>query len=250
MMPRVLVGVVTYEGKDYIFPKNYEIISNLTYPNYDFVVVDNSPTSNYVNKLRRRGYKHIHHITRGGELDGTTNNSRMALAKSQNFIRNYMLENDYDYLLLVESDLLPPKDIIERLLGHVKPVVGCWYWIGTEGIKLPCIFVNQRMPNGLMGTRLIGTRVNPDGTKDINYPEVGQYINTGLRKVHGVGFGTTLMRRDVVELEPFWYDERFDNKHSDVYFYLNLDVKKIPVYVDTNLHIPHYPSKWTDVKDR
>lgn len=249
-LPKVLVGVTTYDGKDYIFDKNYNLVSNLTYPNYDFIYVDNSKSQNYVNKLRRKGYKHIHHIKRGGELDESTNNSRMALAKSQNYIRKVFLEGDYDYLLLVEADNLPPRDIIQRLMRHAKPVVGVWYWIGTDGIKLPCIFLNHRMHNGLMGTRMIGTVPQPDGKKLLDYSEVSKYYRTGLRKVHGVGFGTTLIKRDVLKKQLFWYDERFDNKHSDVYFFMNLDVAKIPVYCDTDIEVPHFPSKWDEVADR
>jgi GT2 family glycosyltransferase len=68
--------------------------------------------------------------------------------------------------------------------------------------------------------------------------------------VHGMGIGCTLIRRDIFNTYMFWYDERFSEKHSDVYFYMELQNKGIPVYLDTNIIIEHYPSKWEDVKDK
>ena len=243
MKPKVLVGVVTYDGKDYIFPKNYEIVSNLTYDNYDFVIVDNSKSLNYARKLRRRGCKNVVHLDR-------SENSRMTLAMCQNYLRQKVLNSNYDYLLLIESDLLPPRNVIERFLEYEVPVVGATYFIGTGKLKLPCIFFDTMIRKGIKGTRLIGTWYDNNGKKYFNPDEVKGFLNTGLRKCHGVGFGTTLIRRDVLSSESFWYDERFADKHSDVYFYMNLSLKKIPVFVDTNLIVPHFPSKWTDVSDR
>jgi hypothetical protein len=240
--PKVLVGVTTYEGKDYIFDKNYEVLTHLTYPNYDYVIVDNSPTLDYVARLKRRGVKHVFHVDRGA-------NSRMALAKSQNYIREVFLKGSYDYLFMLENDLLPPLNIIERLMQYQKSVTGAVYMIGTSGVKVPCVFFLDKKDNGLMGTRLIGT-YEANGQKYWKRGEVDKFLNTGLQQVHGCGMGVTLIRRNVLLDEVFWYDERFDDKHSDVYFYLSLQRKGIPVFVDTNIVVDHYPSKWEHVNDK
>lgn len=241
--PRVLVAVVTYDGKDYIFPKNYELVSNLTYPNYDFVIIDNSKGLNYVNKLRRRGVKNVVHLQR-------CSNSRATLAKCQNYARKKVIDKEYDYLMLIESDLLPPKDIIERLMFHRMPVVGSYYLIGTKGLKLPCMFVKDfKAESGLSGTRIVGLK-EAAGKKYIDEDELKQFAEPMLHKIHGVGFGSTLIRRDIVERFPFWYDERFDDKHSDVYFYMDLENAYIPVYVDSSVKIEHFPTSWDDVEDR
>ena len=242
--PKVLVGVVTYDGKDYIFPQNYAIVSNLSYPNYDFVIVDNSKGNSYITTLRRRRCRNVHHVNRAS-------NSRMTLAMCQNYIRELMLKGNYDYLMLIESDLTPPKDIIEKLMRHNKPVTGAAYFIGTEGISIPCIFFVEKKPSGLTGTRLISTKTQPDGTTAYTgKEEYEKFLNTGLQQVHGCGFGSVLMRRTVVEKNVFWYDERFDSKHSDVYYYMMLARQAIPVFVDTDIIVPHYPSSWKDVADK
>jgi glycosyltransferase involved in cell wall biosynthesis len=239
-MSKVLIGIVTYEGKDYIFPKCYEAVQNIDYHNYHILIVDNSSTMNYYHKMIQRGYSKnnctIKHITRA-------KNSRDTLSDSQNYIRKYALENDYDYVLFVESDLVPPPDSLKRLLNHGKLVVGSVYWLegsnflGTKG-RIPCIFFTKSHELGVTGTRLI-------------YPEeLQKFLNTGLRNCHGCGLGCTLIHKNIIKQFPFWTDERFDNKHSDVYLYMDLHNARIPVFIDTDLTVPHYPSKWDDVKDK
>ena len=41
----------------------------------------------------------------------------------------YALENDFDYLLHLETDIFPPTDVIERLLDAKQKVVGAMYHI-------------------------------------------------------------------------------------------------------------------------
>lgn len=241
--PKVLVGVTVYEDKDYIFMRNYEIVSNLSYPNYDFVIVDNSKSFNYARKLRRRGVRNVVHLKR-------EKNSRLTLTKCQNYLRQRMIDGGYDYLMFIESDLLPPKNIVEFLMQFNKRVVGAMYRIGTQGYFTPCIFVKHRMNlSGMMGTRLVGVQMDAVDTKIPDRQGELEWINTGLRQCHGMGFGCTLFDAEIIKDTPFWCDERFSNKHSDVYFYLKMDRKQIPVFVWTNMEIEHHPSQWDDVDD-
>jgi glycosyltransferase involved in cell wall biosynthesis len=238
MNPKVLVGIVTYDGKDYIFPECYKAVRNLDYDNYDVLIVDNSKGNSYYTKLLREGYKNVVHLQRA-------KNTRDTLSDSQNYIRHRMLDGNYDYLLMVESDLLPPPETITRLLNHNKLVTGSLYWLqgkipGQEGkFKIPCIFfLEYKKESQAMGTRLI------------TYQELPSFLNTGLRQVHGCGIGCTLFARSIVEKYPYWTDERFDNKHSDVYLYMDLHNNHIPVFVDTSFEVPHFPSDWGQVIDR
>lgn len=205
-------------------------INNLDYPNYDYVYIDNSVSPNYYYKLKRRGVNVVR-VPRGG-------NSRQALCNAQNYARNKVLREGYDYLMFIESDLVPTSEAITRLMSHRKSVCGALYYIGHE-IKMPCVFfLDWKEGNASMGSRLIHPK------------EVPFFVNSGLKQVHGLGLGCTLIRADVAKRFSFWYDERFDNKHSDVYFYMDLHNNGVPVFVDSSYVIEHYPSKWDDVKDR
>lgn len=232
--PKILVACPTFEGKDYIIDKWVEAVKNIDYPNFQWLIVDNSQGTSYTSKLRKRGYRVVH-VPRGG-------NSRQALCNAQNYIRKKVLSEGYDYWLSLESDLIPPKDIIFKLMSHAKSVVGSVYFLGTwmdPNIPKPaCLFVLDQKEGGMMGTRMM----TPEESRKI--------IGTGLRQVHGVGLGCTLIKRRILEKFGFWTDTRFDNKHSDVYFYMELQNAGEPVFVDTNILVEHYASDWTKVKDK
>jgi len=229
-VPKVLVALPTYEGKDYIFKENFEAIKNIDYSNYDYIYIDNTKTTSYLSKLRRRGAKATR-VPRNG-------NSRMALANAQNYARHKAIDGNYDYLMFIESDLIPPRDIITRLVKPGLKVIGASYLIGHE-VKVPCVFFLDKTVLG-----------HASGTRIITVDEAKKFMGTGLRQVHGMGLGCTLLRRDVFKNYPYWVDERFTDKHSDVYFYMDLQVDGVPVVVDTDILVPHFPSFWSEVDDR
>lgn len=232
--PKILVACPTYDGKDYIIDSWVEAIKSIDYPNFEWLIVDNSKGNSYTRKLREKGYR-VMHVNRGS-------NSRDALCNAQNFIKHKVLREGYDYWLSLESDLIPPKDIIWKLLLHSKPVVGCMYYLGSwTDPKIPhpaCLFTLDAKEGNMMGTRMLTPK------------ESDKMLNTGLKQIHGVGLGCTLISKEILKKFSFWTDKRFDNKHSDVYFFMDLHNKRIPIYVDTNVVVPHFPSDWANVIDK
>ena len=186
-----------------------------------------------------------------------------------NLGRQLFLDGGYHYMLVLESDLFPEEDCLRRLMSHQKPVVGSYYLLGhkadtikyknTVGMyrrglinydtlnvltkdlvpEVPCLFVLDKTKGNAAG---IGTRI-------LTIQEGVSIFGTGLRMIHGCGLGCTLIRREIVERFPFWTDNTLDNKHHDVYFYLDLHNARIPVFVDTDVLVKHKPSRWDDVKD-
>lgn len=238
-LPKVLLGIVVYDGKQYIWDKFWANVRNLSYPNLDIVVVDNSRTKKFYSKLKRDN-KHVknarfYHVNRGFT-------SREAQAKSLNKIRSILLDEGYDYFMSIESDLIPPRDVIERLMSHNVDVIGSMYLIGYEDSKTqvprPCLFGVEVKPNGTVGT--------------FNFPpEKGfAFFGNGLVPIHGCGIGCSLISRKIMERFRWWYDLNEPVKHSDVLFYMDLHNQGIQVYLDSNMIIPHYNSKWDDVIDK
>jgi hypothetical protein len=123
-----------------------------------------------------------------------------------------------------------------------KPVTSGLYEIGFEekGTRRFCLFVRHKYETGSMGTRIISEEEN----KKL------QHTKEGLLKIHGCGVGCVLVRREIIDRFPFWTDERFDNKHSDVYWYMDLENKKQEVFVDLSVRCDHHNSDWGKVTDR
>jgi len=233
-LPKVLVFSPTYEGKEYCREEFVENVKKFTYPNADFLMIDNSETDDYSRRLIADGVPCIR-VPRGG-------NSRVALASAQNLARDIAVKEKYDYVLSLESDLFPPKDIIESLMKHQKSVVGALYLIGGTAPSIPthpCVFVFDQKDTGVGGTRLITVEEHEQMKK------MG-----GIFNVHGMGVGCTLISTYLLKNYLFWTDNRFTNKHSDVYFYMDLWNNKVPVFVDYDNEVEHRPSAWSLVKDR
>ena len=52
--PKVLVFSPTYEGKEYCRKEFVENINKLSYPNFDFIMIDNTAGNEYYEKLKVR----------------------------------------------------------------------------------------------------------------------------------------------------------------------------------------------------
>jgi hypothetical protein len=233
---KVLLGIVTYEGKDYIWDKFWNNILRLTYPNLEIVIIDNSENKKYYSELKRRT-KHDKHVK--VMYVNRRETTRETQAVCLNRLREYFLKGDYSHLMLIESDLIPPVDIIERLMSHGVGVVGSIYLIGHADSATqpprPCLF---------------GIDFENEGATKNFPPEVGfGFFGKGLIRIHGCGFGSTLFQRWVINRFIFTYDLGKPIKHSDVMFYKDYHNSGFRAFCDTDIIIPHYPSRWEKVKD-
>ena len=232
-LPEVLIFTITYAGKDYVLDKFLENVKGFTYPNTRHIFIDNSNDGGaYHKKLLSMGLE-AYHTERG-------NNSREALARSQNFARKIALDEGYEFILSLESDVLPPKDVIQGLMKHGLPIVSARYDIGdkAKGIRLPCITVLKYNED-----------IRAYGTRTLYAEELPDYINKGLKQVSSSGVGCTLMTRDILAHKPFYYIPELKG-HSDIFFYNELFRAKIPIYVDTDIYCEHDNVPWSTVKDR
>jgi hypothetical protein len=106
-LKKFLVACPNYEGKEYSFQRWIDNVRAFTYPNYDILVVDNSDTPDFYERWKNQ-VPMIHALIEGG--------SYQKIAKSMEIIRQRFIDGGYDYWLNLESDIIPPTDIIESLL--------------------------------------------------------------------------------------------------------------------------------------
>lgn len=119
----------------------------------------------------------------------TTMSTYLPMARNQ--IHDIFIENkdQGSHLLMLDSDVLSPPDIIKTLLMANKPIIGGWYrkkekypikhLDGTVEItQRPVVYDYDKEKNGFV------QRIAP---------------GTGIEQVDGAGAGCWLMRRDVAE---------------------------------------------------
>lgn len=147
----------------------------------------------------------------------------------------WLQETDDDYLLMLDTDMVPPEDTIERLLAHDKDIVGGLCFVAGVGSAVrPTLHV---------------VREDKDGKPyiDILY----DYPRNQLVKVDATGAACILIKREVAEYmweargikHPMpWFAFGMHNGikiGEDVSFCLTAAKCGFEVYVDTSLEVPH-----------
>lgn len=119
--PKVLVACPTYEGMDYCIEKFLTSIKELDYPDYQILIVDNSTSDNYFEKLSLKpGINLIRDKS-------TEKDSMKKVVSSRNKILKYAIEKGYDFILMMDPDVIPPKNIIQKLLESKKEIISGLY---------------------------------------------------------------------------------------------------------------------------
>ena len=121
------------------------------------------------------------------------------LPDARNLVHEQFLERSKnEFLWMLDSDVIPPPGIVEKLLGHMKRkdvrIVGGWYKIKQEP-SLPVVYED-------------------DGFDDRGIAQYRQYgnneVGTGLEVVDAAGAGCWMVHRSVAEAigkKPFHMEE-------------------------------------------
>ncbi len=119
---KVLVGCPTYIGMKYCLSRFLERVKNLSYNNYEILIVDNSDTDEYYNLLsKEEGITVI-------KDNFQSEKPLLKVINSRNKIINYALENNFDYILMLDQDVIPTTNIIEELLKENKDLISGLYY--------------------------------------------------------------------------------------------------------------------------
>ena len=116
--------------------------------------------------------------------------------------RKAFLDGGYDYLWIVESDIIPPTDALEKLIAIGSDVASGAY-VFRRGKPVFSVF------------RYIKGHTCPDETLD-NFPSLRASSWGKVVKCSGAGIGCMLINRQTVERVPFRVDP--ENCHCDWVF--------------------------------
>ena len=113
-LPKILVACPNHEVKEYSFQRWIDSVKNLSYPNYNIVVSDNSPTINFLEKWENQ----IPMLRI--DVSGMEKLSVKRTNYSYEQIRQVFLNGDYDRLMILESDIIAPPDVIQQMIKWGK----------------------------------------------------------------------------------------------------------------------------------
>ena len=162
-------------------------------------------------------------------------------ATARNNIAQKALDIGAEYVLMVDNDVVLPKDALKNLLSNNKDVCLGYY-------------AHRGADNVYHGRTCICKRYNDKGEAYFHYPLESEYTGAELHamadagqyliRVHGGGMGCALIKTDVFRrLNYPWYDwvnyESRGMLSEDLFFCEGCRKAKIRIYADARVNCGH-----------
>jgi hypothetical protein len=228
--PRILLATPTHDGKAYcleFWVRTVRAIQKVT--PCDVLLVDNSLTDAYARRIRKLGIKCLRSPAHDEPLK--------SLGEARRKLYNHAIRQGYDYFFSLEQDLFPPPDILKYLLGLRRTIKA-----GLAVAAAPYLikYLSQVEPPYHTLDQLTsvsrGLVYSPRIKREMQLLVTGLDMlkQPGVERVFAAGLGCALI--DVPLLRTI--EVRYSQEHhrpDDAFFYIDLQARDIPVYVDTRL---------------
>lgn len=162
-------------------------------------------------------------------------------ATARNAIVRKAIDLNADYVLMVDNDVVLPKDTLENLLDDPKQVCLGYY-------------AHRDTDNIYRGRTCVCRLKDDKGVAYYNYPLESEYIAEELKQlkdsgqfkvqIHGGGMGCAFIKTSVFKALKYpWYDwvnyKGGGMLSEDLYFCEQCKNNKIPIYTDTRVACGH-----------
>ena len=152
---------------------------------------------------------------------------------TRNLIAKYALDEGYDYILWVDSDMTLPKDALTKLMSHDKDIVSEVYTYKQLG-----------------GTNAVAKRFIPtenDVYEDIPLEEIQSH--KGIMEVDGVGFGCVLTKTEIFNhIKDPWF-VLTHGMGEDIDFCRKAQNAGYKIYLDTEVLAGHIGKILYNIKE-
>ncbi len=235
---KILIGCPTADFKEYCLDRYVKGLQNLSYTNFDLIIVDNSEANDYFETLKKKINKETAPNAKNIEIikDEFKESARERIISSRNIIRQKVLDGKYDYFLSLEQDIVAHKDIIQRLLSNLEK---------TNGKIITAVYFN----NQVIGLKqIIAPLVYVEHYKDktgMMFIPKHRLMEGKLIPVKACGIGCILIHRDVLEKIKFRYE---GNGFDDMMFCKDSIENGFDIWCDCSLIVEHFPGDWTQIE--
>lgn len=229
--PRVLVASAVHDSKEYILDEFLKKIGQLTYKPLGIYLCDSSRTADYSNKILYKAKEMG--INLRVERDVWCSDFRGRMVTAHNKLREAALKGNYDYLLIIDQDVLVEPDIIEKFISHKKKVISGIYVLnmGNDIGMVNCCWKRRKI---LRGSKLIPQFISDDE------------LNKGLIEWDGgMPTGLLFLHREVLEDTVF----RHIGFLQDSVYWEDIRNAGYKIYIDTDLFGDHRPSDWDKLRE-
>lgn len=187
--PLVMIIVLNWNGQHYTLDC-LESLQQLSYPNFEVLVVDNGSSDDSAAVIRARFPQHAL-IETGANL---------GFAGGNNVGLRYALEQGADYVLLLNNDTVVAPDFVDCLVQAVEPD-------SSIGIAGPTIYYHEQADLIWSAGGVVDWRNGQTCMRDLNTPDTGQ-LGATPRAADFVTGCALLARRAIIE-QVGLLDERF-----------------------------------------
>lgn len=231
--PKILVSFPTSDKKKYCEEAFLKQIKTFTYPLYDIFVVDNSKDSKEVKRWHKNGIKAVHEPIKG--------DFREELARHQNIIREYFLNGDYDYLMMIESDVFTGECILERFVSHAE-VSGAGAVTATYEImrEEPTLCLTSTVDSRAVRSEKLLERSNGYNIMGKGVIDLRGLLDDSDARITATGIGCTLFAREALEHIKFRVDRKIsDRAFSDTFVFTDIQKIGLKVLIDSDVICEH-----------
>ena len=256
---KVLLGCLVSKHHEYCTREFLEGLK-LIEKNVDIILIENSDTKEFYNKLIKEADPKIKIIRYGNELKTT----QEKLTSCRNYLREIFLKEKYDYFFSLDQDVVVPKYTIKKLISDQKDiVVGVYYnnkEINGNIVAFPVLYkqYSRETQEQMKNNKEIVRQLNPELFKALQkYNWDFQYVHRILtpKEVEGdniieidhCGNACVLIKREVLEKIKFRYAGEF---FDDMMFCKDAVKLGYKIYADTFVKCKHLienrPWKWNN----
>jgi cellulose synthase/poly-beta-1,6-N-acetylglucosamine synthase-like glycosyltransferase len=220
----VLIGCPV-RNRAWILPDYLESLENIDYPsdklNFCFIVNDSvDDTESILNDFARRSYSPVQIVkTTATNFNGHKRGAYRfeQLAKLRNMLLEKFYRSDCEYLLSVDSDILIPPDIINRLLSRNCQIISALVCNGHHINDNSIYNVMKKTPAG-------------------SYQHIKDFSREGIFTVDVTG-AAYMIHRSVIAEHKVYYSARFGGE--DIGFCEAARARGIPIYCDGTIECQH-----------